>query len=131
MEDLSIGQNGWNADLLQNSTGDLLTVTDSDLGIHRVIRRLFTNPQAALFHPEYGGGLLAKIGSPIPASTILGVVRKQMFQEAVVAQQPAPQVVVKEVPQGSGEQVITITYQDQQNGGLPMLIQFKPGTSAV
>jgi hypothetical protein len=126
--DLSIGTTGWAGDLVLSPSGDLVTVDGSALGVQRVIRRLFTTPQALLMHPEYGAGLLAKIGSPISVRTILGLVRAQMFKEAAVAQSPPPQIRVREVPEGSGRQVVAISYTNRNTGG-PMLIQFRPGVT--
>jgi len=128
MADLSIGTTGWSSDLVLTPSGDIQTVDGSALGVQRVVRRLFTTPGALLFHPTYGGGLLAKIGRAIAARTVLGVVRAQMYQEAVVAQDPPPQISVDEIPPGSGRQIISISYQDAQTGG-PMLIQFDPSVA--
>ena len=118
----------WGGDLALTPAGDLVIADGTELGIERVIRRLFTPQRSYLWEPGYGCGLLAKIGSPTPARTILGLVRSQMFQEAAVAQNPAPQIDVREIPTGSGKQVVDITYQDAASGG-PMLLSFDVGVA--
>lgn len=125
MADIAIGQYGWSADLVQTPTGDLQTVHGSALGTQRVIRRLLTAPKALLFHPTYGAGLPEKIGRPINVKTITGLTRAQIYQEAAVAQTPAPTIDVAEIPAGSGEQLITVKYQDLETGA-PMLLTFNP-----
>ncbi|HZT90249.1 MAG TPA: hypothetical protein VFA12_20080 [Stellaceae bacterium] len=125
MADISIGQYGWAADLVQTPSGDLQTVDGSALGTQRVIRRLLTPKRALLAHPEYGAGLPEKIGSTRNVRTITGIVRAQMYQEAAVAHSPQPAVEIQEIPAGSGEQIVNIKYQDAESGA-PMLLTFNP-----
>jgi hypothetical protein len=125
MPDLNITNYGWGGDLSLTPSGDIQTVDGSAMGVQRVIRRLFTNPLSLIFHPEYGAGLLAKIGRPIAARTIQALCRVQMFQEAAVSQDPPPKVVDSEIPIGSGRQIINVTYQDRETGA-PMLLSFDP-----
>ncbi len=127
MPDLAIGPYGWSGDLALTVSGDIMPVDGSDLGVQRVIRRLLTAENAVLFHADYGAGLLAKIGSPIPARRILGIVRSQMFREAAVSQEPPPNIAVNEIPAGSGRQVVSIHYQDRQSGA-PMVLSFDQGS---
>ncbi len=122
MPDLML-QGRWGGDLALTATGDIATVDGTELGVERVIRRLFTPQTSYLWQPEYGCGLLGRIGSPTPARTILGLVRSQMFWEQAVAQNPAPQVTVDETPRGSGKQSVTIKYQDTSSGA-PMRLSF-------
>lgn len=118
----------WAGDLALTPSGDLQTVDGSQLGVQRVVRRLFTNRLALLFHPEYGGGLLAKIGRPISTRIIQAICRVQMFQEAAVAQNPPPRVTVSEIPRGSGSEFVNVAYQDRDTGA-PMQLVFDPSVA--
>lgn len=82
------------------ANGDLLTADGDGLTTQRVLRRLLTNPGDYLWHPEYGAGLPSYIGRAVPTSTIVGVIRSQLFQEPGVARSPDPQISVKPIPSG-------------------------------
>lgn len=116
----------WGGDLALTASGDLATVDGDALGVQRVTRRLLTAPQALLFEPAYGAGLPQRIGDPIPARTLTGLVRAQIFAEAAVAQNPAPQVSVNETPVGSGRIVIAVRWTDRTSGA-PQLLSFQIG----
>jgi hypothetical protein len=120
MPDLSAG---WNSDLQLGVTGDLVTVDGSALGTQRVIRRLLTAPTALLFHPDYGAGLPQKVGDAVPLRSLTGLVRAQMFKEAAVAQNPAPQVSLGGPLVAAGTVAIAIRYHDR-NSGAPQLLDF-------
>lgn len=94
-------------DLTVSSSGDLLFSVGTQYGQQRVIRRLLTNPLAYIWHPPYGGGLGAKIGSPTNAGVIQGIIRGQISKEAAVAQTPTPVVTVT----GTNQGVVTATIQ--------------------
>jgi hypothetical protein len=49
-----------------------------------------------------------------------------MAKEAVVAQDPAPQLSISEDPPGSGKRILGIVYNDA-NSGAPMLVSFDLG----
>lgn len=120
----------WGGDMALTPDGDIQTVAGDEEGVERIVRRLFTAQNSYLWEPGYGCGLLLKIGSPIPARTILGLIRSQIFQEAAVAQNPPPDIQVSEIPEGSGRQMITIAYQDTTSGA-PMLIAFDTAVPAA
>lgn len=123
MADLFVTNNGWFGDLQLTPSGDLQTVDGSLQGQQRVIRRVLTSPQALVFHPTYGFGLPLRIGQSLPASTLTGLLRAQMFQENAVSQSPPPTVTVQETPVGSGQIYANVSYSDAQSGA-PMLLTF-------
>lgn len=90
----------WGSDLVLSGSGDLSRVDTAERSRERVLRRLLTNPGDYTYHPEYGGGLPAKIGSKLNAAEIAAIVRRQMRLEASVSQDPQPQIVVTEIVGG-------------------------------
>ena len=110
-------------DLTLAASGDLLTASGPMLAQQRVIRRLLTNPGDLIYHPEYGGGLLAMVGQPVLASAIQAIVLRQMQLEAGVSQNPSPTVSVSS--DGSGFVSATITYTDA-NTGQPQTVTVPP-----
>jgi phage baseplate assembly protein W len=58
----------------------------------RILRRLLTNPQDYIWHPDYGAGLPSWIGEPIDDVAMKSMIVTQMYLEASVVQNPAPQV---------------------------------------
>jgi hypothetical protein len=103
----------WDQDLEAGPTGDLFTVEGTSLGQQRVLRRLLTSPGSYIWHPEYGAGLPAYIGSTADVSSIEALIRAQMFLEASVAQDPAPVVTASEIPSGV---FVQIQYVDADTG---------------
>jgi hypothetical protein len=90
----------WGADLAVGSTGDLATVGESSLGQQRVLRRLLTNPDDYVWHPDYGAGLAAFIGSTVAVAQIQAIIQSQLGKEPAVAPSPAPVVAVTAGPSG-------------------------------
>jgi len=103
----------WGGALALDATGDLLLVSGSEEGRQRVLRRLLSNPADLLFHPEYGAGLPAKVGQTTKAADLHATVRRQMFHEAVVQQDPPPAVTVQH---GYLATTIAIQYTDAETG---------------
>ncbi|OJW25457.1 MAG: hypothetical protein BGO51_02140 [Rhodospirillales bacterium 69-11] len=103
----------WGADLLLTATGDIALVQDGPLGQQRVLRRLLTNPNDYVWHPEYGGGLGASVGRPVAAGQIESVIRTQMFREAAVQHAPEPRVSIA-IPDAPGwtSVFVSIVYVD-------------------
>src|ERR1700761_5856668 len=122
MADLFITNSGFFGDLELTSSGDLQTCTGSLQGQQRVIRRVLTAPGALLFHPTYGFGMMAKIGTVQNAAALTGQLRSQMFQESAVAQSPPPAVSVQETPLGSGREYASVAYQDAVSGAPQLLV---------
>jgi hypothetical protein len=96
-------------DLAIAAHGDLGVLSGTALGQQRVLRRLLTNAGDYIWQLTYGAGLPAMIGTPVQADAIAGIVRSQIFLEAVVAHSPAPSVDVS----ASGSIVsLSISYVD-------------------
>lgn len=102
----------WGNDLSAGNTGDLLTVTGTELGQQRVLRRLLTNPGDYLFEPDYGAGLPRWVGRVLDAAKVAAVVRAQMQLEPSVAQLPPPDVSVSTSAADPSAIDVTISYQD-------------------
>lgn len=116
MQDLS---HLWGADLTAGPTGDLASVSATQLGQQRVLRRLLTNPGDYIWQPDYGAGLARRIGSPVNAATLRGIIRSQIFKEAAVARTPEP--VIDVVPAVDGSVYVHIRYVDAAGGGTQVL----------
>ena len=106
------------ADLGLSPTGDLRPVSGLDLGKQRVLRRLMTNPGDYLFHPDYGAGLGAKVGSVTNVGELTALIRGQMLLEEAVAQSPAPVIAVTPINDGVS---VYIQYTDAPSGQLATL----------
>lgn len=105
----------WGNDLSATPAGDLATVDGTQLGIQRVYRRLMTNPGDYIFHPSYGAGLLAMVGTTIDTAAVAAVIRAQLLQETCVAPNPPPTVVVTEGAD-QGTFTVAIGYVDAVTG---------------
>lgn len=104
----------WGGDVALSPTGDLGRVTRAKRSRQRVLRRLMTNPGDYIWHPEYGAGLPAKIGSNATASEIKGLILAQMKFEASVAQVPAPQITVTLIQGGFAVRGVYTALPDRQ-----------------
>jgi hypothetical protein len=100
----------WGTDLIVGPTGDLGVTTGAALGQQRVIRRLMTNSGDYVWHPTYGAGLAAFVGSPSAADQIQAVILSQVGMETAVASSPAPIVSVT-AEQGGQSDVVTADVQ--------------------
>jgi hypothetical protein len=100
-------------DLSFSANGDLLTADSLPLSQQRVLRRLITNLNDYIWHPDYGAGLPGMVGQPINAATVKNIVQSQMFLEDTVVQNPPP--VINVTPVSSGMFVeIQYTESDSQ-----------------
>lgn len=104
----------WSSDLSANSGGDLATVTGSEVGQQRVLRRLLTNPGDYIWQPDYGAGLGSYVGEPVSPATIAATIRSQMYKEASVAHDPEPVIDVQAGP--GGTVYVHIRYADTDTG---------------
>ncbi len=102
----------WGGDLAPGNTGDLLTVTGTERGQQRVLRRLLTNPGEYLWHPEYGAGLPSKIGRPLDKGKLIALIRAHLALESVVAQSPTPQIAVGPLGTDPTGITVAINYTD-------------------
>lgn len=106
----------WNGDFEVSATGGLVLVDGDDLARQRIVRRLLTQVQGYIWHPEYGAGLPQRIGRVARALMIQSIVRSQIALEASVAPVPHPRVTVTDASGGNpGLFVITIQYTDAQS----------------
>lgn len=109
----------WGSDLVPGPTGDIALASGSSLGQQRVLRRLLTNEDDYVWHPDYGAGLGQFVGATINERQIVGMIKSQIFAEAAVARQPDPAVVAQAFPNGSV--YVAISYVDATNGATQSL----------
>lgn len=112
----------WGGDLSSSlsPTGDIAPASATLRGQQRILRRLLTNPGDYTFHPEYGAGLPAYIGSVATVDQITAVIRGQMLLEDAVARTPAPVITVTPIANGVSAQIL---YNDAQSGQ-PVTLSF-------
>ncbi|EJN10476.1 hypothetical protein [Herbaspirillum sp. YR522] len=96
-------------DLALDSTGDLLLAEDTIEGQQRVLRRLLTATKGYLWHQAYGAGVPGIVGQNYDEAAIRGVIRAQIFNEAVVSRSPDPVITVTQITNGAS---VRIQYQD-------------------
>ena len=101
------------ADATTGSTGDFSQVDGVDLGPQRILRRLLTNPNDYVFHPEYGAGLGAMIGKNLDMSSLVSLIRSQIFLENCVAKIPEPTIDANQIQNGVS---VDIIYTDATSG---------------
>lgn len=76
----------WGSDLSVSETGDLATVTKTDRGRQRVLRRLMTPSGGYLSHTDYGAGLPQYVGQNAEPAKIKTKIKGQMKLESAVSQ---------------------------------------------
>ncbi len=104
----------WGSDLMLSPTGDLAVADVPTVTQQRVLRRLLTNPGDYIWALEYGAGLARFVGAPGATPAIGAAVRGQIFQEAAVAQTPAPAIELQ--PDQTGALYVSISYADATTG---------------
>jgi hypothetical protein len=120
----------FNDDLTIGATGDL-QIADSVLeSQQRILRRLMTNqtqydvdgnviaPGDYLWHPTYGAGLPRMIGNVFDIEAVTALIRSQMYMEASVVQQPAPNITVTPIQNGV---YVQIQYVEADSGQTQIL----------
>lgn len=100
-------------DIGASSTGDLATVSGTEKGRQRVLRRLITNPGDYPDHPDYGAGIAAAIGDVYDEPKLQAKIRGQMLVESVVAKTPEPTVRVAQI---AGGITCSVGYVDANTG---------------
>ena len=110
MSDLNHYMSG---DLSTSPTGDVGIVSGSTQGTQRVLRRLLTNPGDYIFHPTYGAGLAALVGTVSDANQIKALIKGQILLESCVARNPAPVITVSLLSNGIA---VDIRYNDAITG---------------
>lgn len=105
MADLS---HWWGQDLALTPSGDLAVVDNLDRDNQHIFRRLCTNGADSgakvaeyVFHREYGGSAPWYVGRTTDVSTLEGVIRFQMYQEASVSHDPEPAITPNMNPDGT------------------------------
>lgn len=122
----------WGNDLTVSASGDLLTVSGTERGRQRVLRRLLTNPATDdapagyVFHPEYGAGLPRFIGQTIDTQKIKATILAQMLLEDAVAFAPAPTVAVSQIGADNTAFSVQINYNDAATNQ-PVTLSFTVG----
>ncbi len=107
-------------DIGVSANGDLALADSLPLSQQMVLRRLLTNVEDYIWHPEYGAGLPRKIGEPIDVPTIEAIIRTQMFKEETVVQDPPPVINVAPIANGM---FVQIQYTESDSG-LPGNLSF-------
>jgi len=97
----------WGGDLQISATGDLALVDGDQRAQQRIIRRLFTNLGAYIWHTDYGASIPARIGSNLDVSLFQAVVYSQIMLEDSVSQSPPPIVKVTQIAPDAVGCVIT------------------------
>jgi phage baseplate assembly protein W len=113
----------WGSDLSSGNTGDLATVTGTERGKQRVLRRLMTNPGEYIWEPTYGAGLPQYIGEPGVIGEITAVIRSALALEDAVAKSPPPQVTVAELDSDPSGFSVSIAYTDAPSNQ-PVVLSF-------
>lgn len=108
------------SDLNLSITGDLQKIDGTSKGQQRVLRRLLTNPGDYIFHPSYGAGLGAFVGSTADIASITALIRGQVMLEDAVSSVPAPVVAVTQI---SGGVSVSIKYVDSTSKA-PQVLSF-------
>lgn len=122
----------WGTDLTASASGDLLSVSGTERGRQRVLRRLLTNPATDdapadyIFQPEYGAGLPRFLGSPIDKQKIVAACLAQMLLEDSVAKTPAPIVTISQIGSDNTAFSVAIAYNDAVTKA-PVTLSFTVG----
>jgi hypothetical protein len=119
MSDLTDLYHFWGSDLTLSPSNGLLGAQRFDRTSQRLIRRLLTNPGGAdyLWQPEYGGGLLALIGTNATIGEITARINGQVALEPSIAQSPAPIIILTPI---NGGFAIYIFFYDETGNGTPL-----------
>jgi len=108
-------------DIQVSSSGDLRTVSGSEFGKQRIIRRLLTPTGAYIFHTDYGCGIQLKIGEPLTTALFEEIktdIYSNIYKESRVAKVPTPQIVLQEIFNGL---LCQITYTDTATNELEII----------
>ena len=106
----------WHSDFQVDSTGDLFLVDGDDETRQRLERRLFTQVDGYIWHPEFGAGLPQKIGETFSVPDITSIVNAQVMLDDTVAPSPPPIIVVAASPNQPDNIGIGIRYTHAQTG---------------
>jgi hypothetical protein len=90
-------------DLSFSAINDLRIVSESERSKQRVLRRLLTSIRGYIWHPEYGAGLPAFVGtsrSSDRSDQIKSLILSQIFLEPSVALTPEPKIIFQTIQDG-------------------------------
>lgn len=104
----------WGSDINVSQTGDMARVEGVERSKQRVLRRLMTNPGEYSFHPEYGGGIPARIGTILNLAEVGAAIRKQMELEDSVSQADPISVDVQQITNGVAVSLAYVALPDKQ-----------------
>lgn len=104
----------FSGDLQLGANGDLLVASSLLESQQRILRRLLTNVNDYIWQPEYGAGLPARIGLPMNEAEMDSLIRSQMLLEQSVVQNPAPQIIITQIPNGIDVQIQYVEADSQQ-----------------
>lgn len=105
-------------DLSVSPTGDIQQIDGLSQTSQRLLRRLLTNQGEYIWHPTYGAGLGARVGTLLDIPGITGLIRSQILLETNVARSPAPVITVTAL---TGGLAVRIKYYDGSTGLLATL----------
>lgn len=106
------------SDIVASPTGDLGFITGTDLGTQRILRRLLTNIDGYIWHPEFGAGLKAAIGQPLSQDKLRqleSLIISNIFLEERVAKTPPPVITFQLIQDGIFCQIKYTDVPSQQN----------------
>lgn len=118
-------QQFFGSDLTLDSTGNLAVVDGIEQTKEALIRRLLTNPESYIWHPDYGAGIGRFIGENLSTDNygaIKSTIISQILLEPRVAKTPAPQISF-EIIQLNILQVSILYYDSLEN--IPVSITFQ------
>jgi len=98
-------------DIDLSASGDFLYVQDETQ--QHVIKRLLTSAGSDLWAQTYGAGLGQFVGQPVNLAAISNAILSQIYQEASVAQLPAPTIGVT---QQNTVVTVNISFKDAITG---------------
>jgi hypothetical protein len=104
---------------IQLTTNLQLQLVDGELETQqRILRRLLTATNNYVWHTDYGAGLPAYIGQNLSLALekqLIGTIRKQMFLEDTVQQNPPPKIAFS---QSGTTLTVSITYVSKASGSV-------------
>ena len=100
-------------DIGVDARGDILLADGIDLSNQRIVRRLMTNIGEYIWHLDYGASVPSRVGDVLDLDAVTAVILSQMFLEASVSRDPAPEIKVSEILNGV---FVSIKYIDALTG---------------
>lgn len=127
-EDMSLGA-GSDVTILGQTGTDFDFIQSRDELIQRIVRRLCTNPGEWLPFPRYGAGVRRYVNEPLSSAIAFRIKADclaQIVEEPDVATLPAPQVLLKRIPDG-----LIVVIQLYTQSLQPVSFSFNPNSPDV